>query len=176
MVSLTCHYTNLSRLERSVRPSVLCRTFWAPVRHFPQLMTGKSYQWSFLLLGWRCSFPSRNFILIPPSISNFITKSRSEILFYPNPEHEFEFHPILTRVYFILSPIFKFYPLIPTKNKFYPFIQKLHRHPMLSLSDILCLLNPAGQNVQQGLSSLADISRSLPDRSSIFCDPWKMPI
>ena len=31
----------------SGRPSALCRTFWAPVRHFPQLMTGK-YHCSFL--------------------------------------------------------------------------------------------------------------------------------
>ena len=34
--------------KMSGRPSALCRTFWAPVGHFLQLMTGK-YQWSFLL-------------------------------------------------------------------------------------------------------------------------------
>ncbi len=51
-------------------------------------------------------FPSRNFILIPLSffpfryaeslgvISNFIAESQYEILFYPNPKHEFEFYPI----------------------------------------------------------------------------------
>ena len=65
-------------------PSALCRTFWTPVRHFSQLMTGK-YQWSFLF----------------------------------------------------------------------------------SLLDILCVLNSAGQNVQQCLSSLPDISRTLPDMSGM---------
>ncbi len=41
------------------------------------------------------------------------------------------------------------------------------------MSDIVCVLNPAGQNVQQGLSSLPDISRSLPDMSGIFRDHWE---
>ncbi len=59
------------------------------------------------LMAWRRSFPDQNFILIPLSISNFITESQSEILFHPN---EFEFYPILTRVYFILSP------LLPSKK------------------------------------------------------------
>ena len=58
------------------------------------------------IVGWRRSFPSCNFILIPSSISNFIAESPSEILIYPNPEHEFEFYAILTRVFFILSQIF----------------------------------------------------------------------
>ncbi len=40
------------------------------------------------------------------------------------------------------------------------------------LSDILYESNSAGQNVRQGLSSLPDISRILPDMSSIFCDHW----
>ena len=75
--------------KMSSRPSALCQTFWAAVRHFSQLMTGK-YQWSFLF----------------------------------------------------------------------------------SLSDILCVLNSAGQNVQHGLSSLPDISRSLLDMSGIFRDDW----
>ncbi len=35
------------RKKMSGRPTALCRTFWAPVRHFSQLMTG-TYQWSFL--------------------------------------------------------------------------------------------------------------------------------
>ncbi len=80
--------------KMSGRPSALCRTFWATVRHFPQLMTGK-YNWSFLF----------------------------------------------------------------------------------SLSDILCVLNSAGQNVRQGLSSLPDISISLPDMSGmsgIFRDHWQL--
>ncbi len=41
---------------------------------------------------------------------------------------------------------------------------------LFSLSEILCVLNPVGQNVRQGMSSLLDISRSLPDMSGIFCD------
>ncbi len=36
------------------------------------------------------------------------------------------------------------------------------------LLGILYVLNPAGQNIQQGLSPLLDISRSLPDMSGIF--------
>ena len=58
-----------------------------------------------------------------------------ESQFYPNPIINFKFYrgiPIRNiifsqswRVYFILSPNFSFYPLIPSKNKFYPFIQKL---------------------------------------------------
>ncbi len=35
-----------------------------------------------------------------------------------------------------------------------------------------CVFEPAGQNVRQGLSSLPDISRSLPDMSGIFRDHW----
>ncbi len=77
--------------KMSGRPSALCRTFWAHVRHFSQLMTGQ-YQWWSLPL----------------------------------------------------------------------------------LSDILCVLQHAGQNVQQGMSSLPDISRSLPDRSGIFRDHWSL--
>ncbi len=73
--------------KMSGRPSALCRTFWAAVRHFSQLMTGK-YRWSFLF----------------------------------------------------------------------------------SLSQISCVLNSAGHFVRQGLSSLTDISRSLPDMSGIFRD------
>ncbi len=38
---------------------------------------------------------------------------------------------------------------------------------LFSLSDILCVLNPAGQNVRQGLTSLPDISRTLPDMSDM---------
>ncbi len=45
-------------------------------------------------------------------------------------------------------------------------------HSFFSLSDILCVLSPAGQNVRQGLGSLPDISRSLPDMSGIFHDHW----
>ncbi len=57
-------------------------------------------------VGWRCSFPGHNFILFLLSILNFIAESRSEILFSPNPVHEFEFYSILTSVYFIISPKF----------------------------------------------------------------------
>ncbi len=35
------------------------------------------------------------------------------------------------RSLFYPSPEIKFYPLIPTKNQFYPFIQKLSRHPWI---------------------------------------------
>ncbi len=38
----------------------------------------------------------------------------------------------------------------------------------LTFASILCVLYPAGQNVRQDLSSLPDISKSLPDMSSIF--------
>ncbi len=58
------------------------------------------------ILGWRHSFPSHNYILIPPSNLNFIVESWSETSFYPNPEHKFEFYQFLTRVYFILSQKF----------------------------------------------------------------------
>ncbi len=50
---------------------------------------------------------------------------------------------------------------------------------LFSLSDILCGLNTAGQNVRQGLSSLPDISRSLPDMSGmsgIFRDHWALKL
>ncbi len=46
---------------------------------------------------------------------------------------------------------------------------------LFPLSHILSPLNTAGQNVQQGLSSLPDFSRSLPDMSGmsgIFRDHW----
>ncbi len=54
--------------------------------------------------------------------------SRSDILFYPNPEHEFEFYPILTRVILFYPQDFNFIHL-SLQNEFYPFIQKLRRHP-----------------------------------------------
>ncbi len=56
---------------------------------------------------------------------------------------------------------------------------------LFSLSDILCELNPAGQNVRQDLSLLLDISRSLPDMSGMsgifrdhcyICKPMKSPL
>ena len=43
---------------------------------------------------------------------------------------------------------------------------------LFALSDLLCVLKPAGQNAHQGLSSLSDISRSLPDMSGMFRDHW----
>ncbi len=68
-----------------------------------------------LLVALVTQFPEAQCYPYPIVSLNFIAESRSEILFYPNPEHEFEFYPTLTRVYFILSP------------KFYHFIQKLRR-------------------------------------------------
>ncbi len=47
----------------------------------------------FISVEWQCSFPGHNLIIIPSANFNFIAKSWSGILFYPNPEHELEFHP-----------------------------------------------------------------------------------
>ncbi len=47
---------------------------------------------------------------------------------------------------------------------------KYNRSFLFSLSDISCVLNSAGQHVRQVLSSLPDISTSLPDMSGIFRD------
>ncbi len=86
------------------------------------------------LVGWPCSFWSRNLILILLSNLKFIAESWSEILIYPNPE--FEFYLILTRFYFILSPKFQFYPLIPNKNKSYPFYPRIFHFENINGIDI----------------------------------------
>ncbi len=51
----------------------------------------------------------------------------------------------------------------------FPFMTGKYQWSFLfSLSDMLCILIPAGQD----LSSRPDISRSLLDMSGIFCDHW----
>ncbi len=84
-----------------------------------------------MISGRQHSFPSSNFILIPPSNLHFIAQSRFERLIYPNPEHEFKFYPNSDKNLFFPSPEIEFYPIIPTKNKFYPFIQRLRRQQKL---------------------------------------------
>ncbi len=69
-------------------------------------------------MGWLGSFLSGTFILIPSSNLNFIAQSWYEIIIYPNPEHEFEFYPTMTRVYFDLSQKLNFIHLSPPKINF----------------------------------------------------------
>ncbi len=54
--------------KMSGRPLALCRTFWACVRHFPQLMTGK-YQWSIFQRHW-------TFDMVPKCPRSFNQESR----------------------------------------------------------------------------------------------------
>ena len=65
----------------------------------------------------------------------------------------------------ILSPVRHFLQLMTGKYQW---------SFLFSLLDILCVLNPAGQNVQQGLSSQSDIGTSLPDILCMFCDHCRL--
>ena len=80
--------------------------------------------------GCGCSFPGSNFILILPPIFKFYPNPDLKLLFYPNPETECEFYPNPDQKLFYLSPEIEFYPRIPAKNKFYPFIREERRHQL----------------------------------------------
>ena len=58
-----------------------------------------------------------------------------KLLFYPNCGHEFEFYPTGNPDLKLFYPSLEieFYPLIPAKNNFYPFIRKEHPHPTIRL-------------------------------------------
>ncbi len=65
------------------------------------------------ILGWGCSFPVCNSFLIPAS--NLIIHCNPgdmELLFYSNPEYEFEFYPNCDLNLFYPNPKIEFYPIV----------------------------------------------------------------
>ena len=77
---------------------------------------------------WGRSFSGGNFILIPPPNFNFIPILIWNYYFILILKINVNFILITTRSFYP-SPEIEFYPFIPVKNKFCPFIWKEHHHP-----------------------------------------------
>ena len=74
-------------------------------------------------------FPRYQFYPNPAPKFKFYPNPDLKLFFYPNPGNECEFHPNPDQRLFYPSSEMEFYPLIPARNIFYPFIRKEHHHP-----------------------------------------------